>query len=111
MTNPTDQLSDILRLILAVHFDDPERADEARSIAVSRSWWSNEGQPGYTHQCSSHCWDGQCLEVCHDDDRYRTEDGREVWLCHLHRSPRRQDGIAILGRTEHVRVTWAGERK
>lgn len=78
---------------------------------MSRSWWSNEGQPGYTHQCSSHVWDGRCLEVCHDDDRYLTEDGREVWLCHLHRSPRRQDGIAILGRTEHVRVTWAGERK
>lgn len=72
------------------------------------SWFSRQDDPDYPHRCCSHGWDGPCQAYCRADDRYVTQDGRTLFLCPSHRSPRRAPCNTYVGRTERVTVTWGG---
>ena len=72
-------------------------------------WYVN--RPDHVHPCGYYGWDGPCQELCRADDRYQAEDGRVLFLCDLHRRPRRLGGRVYVDRTEPVTVRWIGEEQ
>ena len=62
----------------------------------------------HAHECDYHGWDGPCLKPCRADDRYLADDGRILYLCRNHRSPKRMDTNTYVERTKRVACKWIG---